>query len=79
MKTILLAIMLLTGNVNSGIQSTRIHSGDTYVYICTGPQSKKYHSSPRCNGLNRCSATIEKITLSKAKKLGRGPCGICYR
>lgn len=79
MKTILLALMLLTGNVNSGFESSRSHSDDTYVYIYTGPQSKKYHSSPRCNGLNRCSATIEKITLSKATKLGRGPCGICYR
>ena len=54
-------------------------SNDTYVYICTGPKSEKYHRSKDCRGLNKCSASIEKITLAKAKELGRGPCGICIK
>lgn len=53
-------------------------SGDTYVYICTGPQSKKYHKTENCRGLNKCSGSIKKITLDEAKQIGRTPCKICY-
>ena len=78
MKTLLLTLLMLaaTGTVNdkTGIDSTK----ETYVYICTGPQSKKYHKTKGCRGLNRCSASIIQISLSKAKSMGRGPCGICY-
>lgn len=55
-----------------------ISAGDSYVYICTGPQSKKYHKTDKCRGLNKCSGTIKKITLEEAKKIGRTPCKICY-
>lgn len=76
MKTLLLTLILLAGNVAT--DTTNNQANETYVYICTGPKSEKYHSSKDCRGLNRCSATIEKITLTKAKELGRGPCDICY-
>lgn len=55
-----------------------ISAGDSYVYICTGPQSKKYHKTEKCRGLNKCSGTIKKITLEEAKKINRTPCKICY-
>ena len=54
-------------------------SGDTYVYICTGPQSKRYHKTSTCKGLKSCSKEIKKITLEEAKKLNRTPCGYCYK
>ena len=49
------------------------------VYICTGPESKRYHSNSNCRGLNKCSASIEKVTVAKAKSMKRTPCKICYK
>lgn len=48
------------------------------VYICTGPQSERYHKTDHCKGLRRCSGSIERITISEAHDLGRTPCGYCY-
>lgn len=48
---------------------------DTYVYICKGPESKKYHLRQNCQGLGSCSTDIYKVTLAEAKKMGRGLCG----
>ena len=48
---------------------------DTDVYICKGPQSKKYHYTKSCQGLRNCSTDIYKVTLTEAKELGRGLCG----
>lgn len=49
------------------------------VYICTGPESKRYHSNSNCRGLNKCSASIEKVTVAKAKSMKRTACKICYK
>lgn len=51
----------------------------TKVYICTGSKSLKYHKSPSCYGLSKCSGTVKELTLEEAKKMGRTPCGICYK
>ena len=52
---------------------------DTYVYICTGPKSYRYHSKRDCRGLNSCSGNIEEVTIAKAKSMERTPCKICYK
>ena len=51
---------------------------DPKVFICTGPQSKKYHKTRYCRGLESCSGRIIKIKREEAKKRGRTPCGFCY-
>lgn len=48
------------------------------VYICTGPQSKRYHKTPHCKGLQSCSKQIKEVTVEQARKLGRTPCKWCY-
>lgn len=48
------------------------------VYVCTGPQSKRYHCTPRCKGLQSCSKKVIPVPLSKARLMGRTPCGWCY-
>lgn len=48
------------------------------VYICTGPNSTRYHKTENCNGLNRCSCNIKKVTIKIAKKMERTPCKICH-
>ncbi|SRX74750.1 hypothetical protein AEQU3_01730 [Aequorivita antarctica] len=45
------------------------------VYICKGPQSKKYHYKKDCRGLKNCSTDIYSVPLSDAKNLGRSLCG----
>ena len=80
MKTILIILLFAIApekiSVNSGIGYLK----DTdYVWICTGPKSKCYHTIKNCNGLRRCSGKIKKMTLKKAKNIGRGkPCSFCY-
>lgn len=52
---------------------------EVYVYICTGPQSKRYHNNTNCKGLKSCSKDVVKVTLQKAKSMGRTQCGYCYK
>lgn len=49
-----------------------------YVYICTGPYAATYHYCDDCKGLNKCSASVRKVTLEEAEEMGRRPCRICY-
>ena len=49
-----------------------------YVYICTGPQSKRYHKTKNCKGLDRCSKEVIKVTKAFAEEKGRTPCKGCY-
>lgn len=49
------------------------------VYICTGPQSKRFHKTSSCRGLNSCSKEIKAMSIEQAKKIGRTPCSWCYK
>lgn len=69
MKTIFLAISF------SFLACTTSDS----VYVCTGPQSRRYHKSASCKGLRNCSRKIKKISLEQAKMLHKTPCHICYK
>lgn len=51
---------------------------ETYVWICTGPMSKRYHCDGDCKGLHSCSKNVTYIPLSDAKKMGRTECRYCY-
>lgn len=44
---------------------------ESYVYICKGKSSKKYHYSPNCRGLSNCSTDTYKVSLSKARQINR--------
>jgi hypothetical protein len=63
--TILLLAFIFSGHT----------SHDSYVYICKGPKSTKYHYTKTCRGLTNCSTDIYKVTMAEAKKLNRGLCG----
>lgn len=39
------------------------------VYICVSPTGKKYHYNLKCSGLQRCTHTIKKVSLSEAQEL----------
>ncbi len=48
------------------------------VYVCTGPKSKRFHSSQSCRGLRNCSGQVVKMSKTDAQKAGYTPCKICY-
>lgn len=73
--TLFILVILLCCSFSMGEQP----QASAKVYICTGPQSKRYHKTPDCQGLRSCSKEIKEVTLEYAKKLGRTPCGYCYR
>ena len=79
-KSIFIALVLFSaigGTTASTKKNTSILSGT--VYICTGPKARKFHSSPNCRGLNRCSGNIKSLSVSVAQSKGFTPCKICYR
>ncbi len=47
------------------------------VYVCSGPQAKRYHSTRDCYGLSRCSGEIVETTIEEAEDNGRTPCRMC--
>lgn len=47
------------------------------AYYCASGNTVKYHASPSCRGLTRCSASVEKLALSDAQAR-MNPCKICY-
>jgi hypothetical protein len=53
-------------------------SKEEVVYLCNGPSSLRYHKTNTCRGLNNCSTSITKSTLTNALKNNRTACKICY-
>lgn len=63
---------------DNGVGSFKAEDG-TGIYICTGPQSECYHRRRYCRGLKNCSSEVVEVTLDKARRIGRRPCGHCFR
>lgn len=79
MRKLLFLSLLLFPLLGSGeIETSNCTSKAKSVYICTGPQSKVYHSTNECKGLSRCSASVDAVTLKEAQDLGRRACKVCY-
>ncbi|RZJ82014.1 MAG: hypothetical protein EOO47_02225 [Flavobacterium sp.] len=47
----------------------------TEVYLCDSSNGKKYHHKQNCRGLSNCSYKTIKVSLEKAKKMGKTFCG----
>ena len=78
LKTLFLTLtfFLLGATVDATSQS-----GTTMVYISTGNSAYAYHAKLECRTIKRCVAEghWKKITLAEAQKMGRKPCGVCYK
>ena len=48
------------------------------VYVCSGGSAYAYHNSEGCTGLNRCTHTVNAVTIAEAEGMGRRPCKKCY-
>ncbi|MCI1187890.1 hypothetical protein MON38_10700 [Hymenobacter sp. DH14] len=55
---------------------TRASSGPK-VYYCASGNTVKYHASPDCRGLVRCSVAVLPIALATAQQR-MDPCKWCY-
>lgn len=75
-QTLLILATLLCCSFGTGM--THAPQAVHKVYICTGPQSKRFHKTPHCKGLQSCSKQIKEVTVEQARKLGRTPCKWCY-
>lgn len=75
MRKLLLIILAL--GITIGSISANSQSND--VYICNGPKSTTYHKHSNCNGLNKCSTSIKKVSKNEAEKMKRTACKICYK
>lgn len=51
------------------------HLSSTTVYICKGPNSKRYHYKKSCRGLKSCSTKLHEVSLTEARDIGRTLCG----
>jgi hypothetical protein len=44
------------------------------VFICDGPNARKYHYKENCRGLSNCQYRVKKTTLENAKKEAKTLC-----
>lgn len=80
MKRIIgLLVLLLVCIAPAGEVSAASASGSETVWVCGGPNSKRYHKSKKCKGLNRCSKSPKSMSREDANKKGYTACKICYR
>lgn len=77
MKKVLLLAVMAMAFTSADMPDAR-QDAEEYVYICTGPSSKRYHKTDRCRGLNRCSGEVIRISKAKAIDQDKTPCRICY-
>lgn len=76
LKSVLLTLSLVVSGVClSSCATSEAASGD-YVYICTGPNAKVYHSSKNCRGLRKCSGEVKHVARQSVK---RRACKVCCR
>lgn len=73
-----LALMVAACSI-SACAPERTQSQTEKVYVCHGPKSKRYHRTPNCKGLCRCSTDIRQMTRQEAEAKHYTPCRICYK
>ena len=52
---------------------------DGVVYVCTGPNSRRYHQDEDCKGLRNCSREVVVLAEDEAIESGKTPCRLCAR
>lgn len=78
-------LLLLTGVALAQQPAPRPHAptaqhaptAKELAYYCASGNVVKYHSSPTCRGLNRCSASVQPLALSEAQSK-MDPCKLCH-
>lgn len=66
-------IVLLCSTVILNWQGAAVAKSD--VYLCNSKGGKKYHYTKNCRGLSNCDHEIIRVSVEKAKNLGKELCG----
>lgn len=71
---LLVSIFLILYQVTANLPLT---SGSSLqgAFICDSTGGKKYHFKKGCRGLSNCKASIKKLSIGEAKKIGKTLCG----
>ena len=77
MKHFILVISLCAWSALDGFPGFQIGYSvkSVDVYICVSKTASRYHCTESCNGLNRCSHKIEKVSVAEARNRGYSLCG----
>ncbi len=77
MKTIVFIIaVLLCCSIYSQEKKDKKQKEEKKVYICNSMTSDRYHYKKNCPGIKRCTDSIIKVSIKKAKaSFGRTVCG----
>ena len=49
------------------------------VYVVMSNNAYAYHKSRSCKAVKKATHKVKEVTLNEAKKMGRKPCGMCYK
>lgn len=74
-----LAVMVAVCTISACAPERKQKNQSEEVYVCTGPKSTRYHKTPDCKGLSRCSADIRQMTRQEAEAKHYTPCRMCYK
>lgn len=77
--TIVVLLMTVPMAVDAGEPAAAPAKESSTMWVCGGPNSKRYHKTKDCRGLNRCSKTPQKMTLKECQKKGYTACRICVK
>ncbi len=80
MKILLFLFLALTplSFESSPVKQKYTQKIEQTVYICKGPESKRFHSHSSCRGLSNCSTQIFSVSQTEAERIGRTACQICF-
>lgn len=56
-------------------------ASSSFVYVSMGCKAYAYHVNYKCSRLKRCieEGHVKKVTIEKAKEMGRTPCKVCSK
>ena len=75
---ILVASILLTSFSSAG----DVHNcaeEQPKVYVVMSNNAYAYHKSRSCKAVKKATHKVKEVTLEEAQKMGRKPCGMCYK
>lgn len=82
MKRVLKLLLILSFAISSIVltscDNSKKDSDNNKVYVCDGPDSKRYHKNKDCWGLDNCSGSIHELSISDAEDDAYTKCKICY-
>jgi len=79
MKTIFISLLLLLANpLADTFAEKKTNDSNTIVLICESSNAVAYHAA-YCNGLQKCTHNVARVSIAHAESRGYRACQICYK